>query len=88
MTEKDIELPPSDVIDIPKWLNAQFLEKHLCNYYKNKMIKMREIDAQSGADKGGNFSSFIYRAKVTYNGNSTDINQVLIAGLFFSLKSN
>lgn len=74
--DQAIESSSEDDIAIPNWLNAEFLEKHLKNYYGNDGIKVISFVMRSATAKGENFASSIYRTVVEFCNNSTDTKQV------------
>lgn len=54
--------------DVPEWLNNDFHEKYLQNFYDNKAIRVIESTANLATAKGDNYASCIYRVKVTFSG--------------------
>lgn len=64
-TEVDTLSTPSD---IPQWLNNDFHEKYLQNFYDNKAIRVIESTSNLATAKGDNYASCIYRVKVVFSG--------------------
>lgn len=60
---------------IPEWLDSEFLEGILRNYYKTNEINVINVAVKSTAANGESFMSSMYRAKVIY---SATHNQVII----------
>lgn len=58
--------------EIPFWLNAEFIEKHLQNYYGSHELKVGNFEVSSATAKGENFASSIYRVKVEFNTDVTE----------------
>lgn len=58
--------------DIPQWLNIDFLEKHLRNYYENNEVKVHDFVVESATAAGENFASSIHRVKVEIEMGYTD----------------
>lgn len=74
--ERANESASEDDIEVPNWLNAEFLETHLKNYYGNDEIKVIGFEVHSATAKGENFASSIYRTIVEFCNNSTITKQV------------
>lgn len=67
VAEKDVLLEEN--LDIPIWLNAEFIQKHLQNYYGNNGLKVRKFSVNLATAKGENFTSSIYRVNVEFINN-------------------
>lgn len=52
-------------IIVPKWLDTQFLEKNLQEYYNDQHIAVVKFDINPGVGKRENFNSSLYRLNVT-----------------------
>lgn len=59
--------------EILQWLNINFLEKHLRNYYENNEIKVHSFVVESATAAGENFASSIYRVKFQLSMSYTDV---------------
>lgn len=57
----------TEVFSTPKWLNNEFLEKHLQKYYKDNGIKVISFDVKPATGKGENYASLIHRVCVQFN---------------------
>lgn len=79
MLDRAIESSSEDDIEVPNWLNAEFLEKTLKNYYGNDEIKVIGFQVHSATAKGENFASSIYRTIVEFSNNSTKTKQVVFS---------
>lgn len=67
--------------EIPKWLNTEFIEKHLRKFYGNNELKVHGLLVKPATAAGENFASFIYRVKVDFSLSSID--EVLFSKFFF-----
>lgn len=67
---------------IPQWLNVQFVEKNLRNYYKNDGVKIVDFYVKPFSAKENGFTSSIYRVKV--NLNVADEEGIKVSCNFFS----
>lgn len=62
------EAPSANADDsVPKWLDKEFLEKHLRNYFGNKQITIVNFEVKPATAKGENYASYLYRVKLTYS---------------------
>lgn len=52
---------------LPVWLNNQFLEQHLRQYFKDNDLKVVNFHAKSATGKGENFASSLYRLTLKLN---------------------
>lgn len=52
--------------DVPKWLNTDFVQKHLRQFYDNQEIRVIQADTNLATAKGDNYASCIYRVKVLF----------------------
>lgn len=59
-------LANTDVL-IPKWLNGDFLQRHLQSFFADKQITVVNFEAKPATAKGENYASYLYRVKVTYS---------------------
>lgn len=59
-------------IEIPKWLNTDFMEEHLKKFYGNNEVKVHNLMVKPATAAGENFASFIYRVKVDFSSSSKD----------------
>lgn len=61
----------------PKWLNADFLQRHLRSYYKSDGVVVQNFTVQPATAAGENFASSIYRIKVYFcNGDRVSLMMV------------
>lgn len=67
MSSKIIETVSEDAFSIPQWLDKEFLEQHLQNYFKNKEIQVINFDVKPVVGKGENYFSCIYRVNVSFS---------------------
>lgn len=56
----------------PEWLNADFIESYLKNYFNNDQIKVAGLKIQPAAAPGENFVSNMYRVQVNYTKQADD----------------
>lgn len=56
----------TDATDAPKWLNKEFLEKHLRNYFNYQKLAIDNFEVKPATAKGDNYASDLYRVKVTF----------------------
>lgn len=63
----------STVDDAPQWLNKDFLQKYLQQYFENKTIQVIEAETNLATAKGDNYASCIFRVKVSFNTNKVRI---------------
>lgn len=52
---------------VPKWLDGDFLEKHLQNFFGDKQIRIVNFEVKPATAKGENYASYLYRVKITYS---------------------
>lgn len=52
---------------VPKWLDREFLEKHLQNFFSDKQITIVNFEVKPATAKGENYASTLHRVKVTYS---------------------
>lgn len=57
---------PADDLEVPNWLNAEFIEKHFRNFYRNSEIRVSSFAVRSATAKGENYASSIYRVFVEF----------------------
>lgn len=57
-------------LSAPKYLNTQFLEKHLRKYYNNQHLRVVNFESNFGTGKRENFCSSLYRVNVTFTNGS------------------
>lgn len=55
-----------DATDAPKWLNKEFLEKHLRKYFGLQQLTIDNFEVKPATAKGDNYASDLYRVKVTF----------------------
>lgn len=66
-------------IDTPKWLDQNFLLKHLRKYYSDPKITIQSFSIKSATAKGENYASSIYRVSVQMaDGQKTNRNLSII----------
>lgn len=58
--------PEKGDLDVPNWLDREFLEKPLRTYFKNEQLKIVNFEVQPATAKGENYASCIYRVKVNF----------------------
>lgn len=75
--------PPNTDDLVLKWLDRDFLEKHLQNFFGDTQITIVNFEVKPATAKGENYASYLYRVKVTY----TDETQTC-SGRRNSVKSN
>lgn len=63
---------------IPKWLDNEFLEGILKNYYKNNEIEVTSFEAKSALANGEGYMSTMYRVRVDFSASMETENQVII----------
>jgi hypothetical protein len=51
----------------PVWLNENFMEKTMCDYYQDPSIKVKRADVKYAVGKGENYASILYRVRVSYH---------------------
>ncbi|XP_031633749.1 uncharacterized protein LOC116347328 [Contarinia nasturtii] len=62
------ESEPTESDDsIPNWINIDFLEKHLQNFFGDKPIAIVNFDVKPATAKGENYASYLYRVTVNYS---------------------
>lgn len=69
---------PTEYLEVPNWLNAEFIEKHFQNFYRNSKINVSSFAVRSETAKGENYASLIYRVFVEYYDSSTGAKEVWI----------
>lgn len=74
---------------IPVWLDKEFLEGILRNYYKNNGLSVIYFDVKSASGNGEGFMSSMYRTKVNFTvPMEAEKNQVIKRLLKISRKSS
>lgn len=61
-----------DEVEVPKWLDATFLEKHLQEYYNDQHITVVDFEINAGAGKRENIASSLFRMNVKFIKNEPD----------------
>ena len=51
----------------PEWLNSDFLEEHLKNFFDNTQLKIVSFELKPATAKGENYASTLYRVKVVFS---------------------
>lgn len=54
-------------LDFPSWLNSDFFQKILCNYYGNSGIQVKKVNVEPCNGANGGFLSTLLRVHVTYS---------------------
>lgn len=62
-------VPQTNDISVPNWLDGDFLEKHLRNYFNSDQLKIVDFEVKPATAKGENYASYIYRVNVTFTKN-------------------
>lgn len=70
---------PADDLEVPNWLNAEFIEKHFRKLYRNLAIKISRFAVRSATAKGENYASSIYRVFVEFYDSSKGAKEVWIS---------
>ncbi|XP_016952869.1 uncharacterized protein LOC108026443 [Drosophila biarmipes] len=55
-----------DGLNIPEWLNVQFITNVLSNHQKNPELQVTNLDLSAGSSVGDSYASVMFRAKVEY----------------------
>lgn len=56
------------MLEVPAWLNKNFLEKALRKYFSSQTIAIQSYFIEAATAKGENFASAMYRVKSTCSG--------------------
>lgn len=56
------------ILEVPAWLNKNFLEKALRKYFSSQTITIQSYLIEAATGKGENFASAMYRVKSTCSG--------------------
>lgn len=56
------------LLEVPAWLNKNFLEKALRKYFTSQTITIQSYVIEAATGKGENFASAMYRVKSTCSG--------------------